>query len=178
MENGGPFITSAQQNVKFIYNLLKEHYTPLKFDDFTSDKIALDNGIRQGDPLTMILYQFYNANLLDIQMGVNEAASAYVVDVILVATAKDFEKTHEILEDKMMREGGAVDWSNKHNSKFEFSKLAVIDFCAQEQQEATTKLHTTQCHARTSAEHKIPWHNYGSTPGLEHTHCTHLEEGS
>lgn len=114
--------------VKFIHNLLKEHYTALKFDDYISDRIALDNGIGQGDLLSMILYQYYNADLLDVPTGVNEKASAYVDDAILVATAKDFEKTHDILADMMTREGGAVEWSNKHNSKFEFSKLALIDF--------------------------------------------------
>ena len=114
--------------VKFINNLLKERYTALKFDDYLSDKIALNNGIGQGDPLSMILYQYYNADLLDIPKGDKEAASAYVDDAILVATAKDFEKTHEVLADMMTREGGAVDWSNKHNSRFELSKLALIDF--------------------------------------------------
>ena len=114
--------------VKFIHNLLKEQYTTLKFNDYVSDRIALDNGIEQGDPLSMILYQYYNADLLDIPTGANETASAYVDDAILVATAKDFKKTHDILADMMTRAGGAVEWSNKHNSKFEFSKLALIDF--------------------------------------------------
>ena len=32
------------------------------------------------------------------------------------------------MKDMMTRAGGAVEWSIKHNSKFEFSKLALIDF--------------------------------------------------
>ena len=114
--------------VKFIHNLLKDRYTALKFDDFMSEAIELDNGIGQGDLLSMILYQFYNADLLNIPNGTKEAASAYVDDAILVATAKDFEGAHEILVDMMTRPGGAIDWSHKHNSRFEFSKLALIDF--------------------------------------------------
>lgn len=114
--------------VKFIKNLLKERYTPLKFDDYISEVIALDNGIGQGDLLSMILYQYYNADLLNIPNGTNEAASAYVDDVILVKTAKDFVGMHEILAALMTRHGGAIDWSNKHNSRFEFNKLALIDF--------------------------------------------------
>ena len=74
--------------VKFIHNLLKEQYTALKFDNYVSDRIALDNGIGQGDPLSMILYQYYNADLLDIPMGANETASAYVDDAILVTATK------------------------------------------------------------------------------------------
>ena len=114
--------------VKFIQNLLKERNTTLKFDDYISEKIALDNGIGQGDPLSMNLYQYYNADILDIPSGDHEAAAAYVDDAILVATAKDFTVTHNTLADMMSRTGGVVEWSNKHNSKFEFSKLALIDF--------------------------------------------------
>ena len=116
------------KTVKFIHNLLIDRQTTLKFDDFTSETVRLDNGIGQGDPLSMILYQFYNADLLDIPNNPNEAASAYVDDAILIATAKDFEGTHEILADMMTRRNGAIDWSKNHNSKFEFSKLALIDF--------------------------------------------------
>lgn len=114
--------------VEFICNMLKERSTALKFDDYTSDRIALDNGIGQGDPLSMALYQYYNADLIDIPTGANEAAAAYVDDAILIATASDFQQTHNILADMMTRPGGAVDWSNNHNSRFEFSKLALIDF--------------------------------------------------
>ncbi len=114
--------------VKFIHNLLKERYTTLKFDDHISDRIALDNGIGQGDPLSMVLYQYYNADILDIPSGPEESAAAYVDDAILIATASDFTESHRILADMMTRPGGAVEWSNEHNSRFEFSKLALMDF--------------------------------------------------
>jgi len=114
--------------VKFIHNLLKERHTTLKFDDHISDRINLDNGIGQGDPLSMILYQYYNADLLDIPNGPEESAAAYVDDAILVATARDFTETHKILADMMTRPEGAIKWAKDHNSQFEFSKLALIDF--------------------------------------------------
>ena len=37
--------------VKCIQSLLKERSTTLKFDDFISEKIVIDHGIGQGDPL-------------------------------------------------------------------------------------------------------------------------------
>ena len=114
--------------VKFIKNLLKDQYTALKFDNYMSEAIELDNRIGQGDLLSMVLYQYYNANLLNIPNNANEAASAYINDTILVTTAKDFEGTHKILVDMMTRPGGAIDWSNKHNSRFKFNKLVLIDF--------------------------------------------------
>ena len=52
--------------VAFLSNLLTGRRTHLKFDDYTSDWFDLDNGIGQGDPLSMLLYLFYNADLLDI----------------------------------------------------------------------------------------------------------------
>jgi ribonuclease HI len=114
--------------VKFTDNLLRNCTTKLKFDDYTSEDIPIGNGIGQGDPLSMVLYQYYNADLLDILDNTNESAMAYVDDAILIATGADFMETHEVLADMMTRKGGAIEWSNDHNSRFEFSKLALMDF--------------------------------------------------
>ena len=75
--------------------------------------------IGQGDPLSMVLYQYYNADLLDIPKLPSELAAAYVNDVILIVTAKTFKGVHTILADMMTREGGAMEWARQHNSKFE-----------------------------------------------------------
>lgn len=114
--------------VEFIWNMLRVCSTALKFDDYVSDNIKLNNGIEQGDLLSMVLYQFYNADLLDILNGTKEAAAAYVDDTILIATVTNFAQTHEILQDMMTRPGGTIEWSNNHNSRFDFSKLVLIDF--------------------------------------------------
>ena len=42
--------------VKFIANMLSDRSTTLRFDDHTSEPIPIDNGIGQGDPLSMALY--------------------------------------------------------------------------------------------------------------------------
>jgi len=52
--------------VKIIQQVLVDHHTRLKFDDFASDTILINNGIGQGDPLSMILYILYNTDLLEI----------------------------------------------------------------------------------------------------------------
>jgi ribonuclease HI/exonuclease III len=113
---------------RFVENMLKDRTTWLKFDDHVSESIEIDNGIGQGDPLSMVLYQYYNADLLDIPASAAEFAAAYVDDAILVATAKTFEDTHSMLENMMTREGGAIEWAKAHNSNFEMSKLALMDF--------------------------------------------------
>ena len=114
--------------VQFTENLLRDRTTTLKFDDHTSETILITNGIGQGDPLSMILYQYYNADLIDIPNNPNEAAMAYVDDAILIATGSDFTETHKTISDMMTRPRGALEWSKEHNLRFEFSKLALMDF--------------------------------------------------
>ena len=112
----------------FISEMLDGRSTRLKFDDHTSEPIKIDNGIGQGDPLSMVLYQFYNADILDIPTLSNESAIAYVDDALILATAKDFAATHNTLANMMTREGGIYNWSKTHNSPLEHSKIALIDF--------------------------------------------------
>ena len=114
--------------VSFVARMLKDRSTVLKFDGYISDTITLNNGIGQGDPLSMALYQFYNADLIEIPKNVDEEAIAYVDDAILIATGSDFVETHETLAEMMTRANGAIEWAEKHNSRFEYSKLALIDF--------------------------------------------------
>ena len=114
--------------MNFIRGMLSDRHTALKFDGYTSDPIEIDNGIGKGDPLSMVMYQFYNADLLDIPRDKSEGAIAYVDDTLLIATAECFEEAHDKLTDMMGRAGGVTDWSKTHNSPLEYSKLALIDF--------------------------------------------------
>ena len=114
---------------RYVANMLRDRSTTLRFDDHSSLPIAINNGIGQGDPLSMALYQFYNADLVEIPIeDEGEFAEAYVDDAILAAVADSFEEAHEKLKDMMLRENGAISWAKKHNSPFEYSKLALIDF--------------------------------------------------
>ncbi|KAF8274200.1 hypothetical protein EI94DRAFT_1794411 [Lactarius quietus] len=76
----------------------------------------------------MALYQYYNADILDIPRLSHEAAEAYIDDAILIATAKTFIEAHQTLVDMMSRDQGMIEWSKSHNSSIEYSKLALIDF--------------------------------------------------
>jgi hypothetical protein len=71
---------------------------------------------------------------------------AYVDDTILIATRANFKDMHTILSDMMTLDGGAIEWSNDHNSKFELSKLALMDFAhrnSKKVRQAMTLLNTT-----------------------------------
>ena len=165
--------------VEFIQNLLRGQYTALKFDDFTSSRIALNNGIRQGDPLSMVLYQYYNADLLDIPNSTGKAAATYMDDAILVATASDFMQTHKKLIDMMTRQGGAIEWSKPHNSRFKFSKLMLIDFAHRNKKmqrspvvlpDVTIEPSFSTKYLRVYLDQHLSWK-------LEYSHCPHHQEG-
>lgn len=117
-----------QELVSLVANMLKDRCTMLKFDEYKSESITLNNGIGHGDPLSMALYQVYNADLLEIPIGREEPAITYVDNAILIAFAEPFQEAHNRLLDMMTRPDGALEWAEKHNLRFELSKLALIDF--------------------------------------------------
>ena len=87
--------------------MLANRRNHLKFDDYESDWFTLDNGIVQGDPLSMLLYLFYNADMLDVPSSNREDCLGYVDDIALTVEAKTFNDVHQMLQDMINREGGA-----------------------------------------------------------------------
>jgi hypothetical protein len=114
--------------INFVHNMLKERVTTLRFDGYTMERIPIDNGIGQGDPLSMVMYQYYNADLIDIPKHPDEDAVAYVDDAFMLASGKDFSSAHRRIAAMMSREGGVENWSKTHSSPLEYSKLALINF--------------------------------------------------
>jgi hypothetical protein len=53
----------------------------------------------------MALYQFYNADLVEIPMSKHKGATMYIDSVILTATAESFQRAHKMLENIMTMEG-------------------------------------------------------------------------
>ena len=99
----------------------------MRFDDYVSEIIEINNGIGQGDPLSMLLYIIYNADLLELPDDeLTEDAIGYVDDIALLAIGNDFEETTNRLKTMMAKEDGGLQWSRDHNSKFEVSKSAVL----------------------------------------------------
>lgn len=113
--------------VKFIQQLLYNRRTKLKFDDYTSEEFNITNGIGQGDPLFMLLYILYNADLLNLPDNpMHEDAIGYVDDIALLAIRADFVETTQRLEMMMTKEDGGIQWSREHNSHFEVTKSSVL----------------------------------------------------
>jgi hypothetical protein len=90
--------------------------------------IQINNGTTQGCPLSMLFYAFYNAPLISIATNSNEASLGFVDDTMFLAIGNTLNDTHAILKDMMERPDGGFQWSISHNSPFELSKLALMDF--------------------------------------------------
>ena len=114
--------------VSYVGILLMGHQTQLKFDDYTSSWFELDNGIGQGNPLSMLLYLYYNSDVLEVPNGRDEVVLGYVDDMALVAVASNFRSAHRKLKKMMTWPASTVEWSGAHNSRFEATKSTLVDF--------------------------------------------------
>ena len=113
--------------VEFVAQLLTNRRTRLRFDNYISEYREITNGIGQGDPLSMLLYILYNADLLEIpDDNSQEDTLGYVDDIALIASGNTFEESTQRLKNMMTKEDGGLQWSIEHNSKFEVSKSAII----------------------------------------------------
>ena len=97
--------------ISFVKNLLSNRHTVLCFDDYVSLAIQITNGIRQGDPLSMILYIIYNSDILSIPkiaQKMNEYMLSHVDNTALLAIGCSFDNMHQILADMMTRNDGTI----------------------------------------------------------------------
>ena len=95
--------------VWFIKQLLHERKTRLKFNDYTLETTNITNGIGQGDPLSMLLYILYNADLLEIPNNSSkEDTIGYINDIALMAIGSNFEDTTDCLLKLMMKDKGGI----------------------------------------------------------------------
>ena len=112
--------------------MLYNHRIQPWFDNYISDTLNISNGITQGCPLSMPLYAFYNANLVYVDKGRNELSTGYIDDCwAFIAIGNTMDKAHCILKDMMECKNGGLEWLHNHNSQFELSKLAVMNFPTQ-----------------------------------------------
>ena len=103
--------------------------TRLRFDDFASDIFLIQRGIDQGCPLSVILYAFYNAALIeaaDPKKG--ETAEGSMDDAAVLVVGDTLAAVHTQMRDFMERPGGGEDWSETHHSPFSADKFGLVNF--------------------------------------------------
>ena len=115
--------------VKFVKSLLSNRRTRLRFNNFKSDTIQVQNSIGQGNLLSILLYIYYNTDLLNIPTNTQKKDTmGYINDITLLSIGNNFTETTEQIEDIMVREDGRQQWSIEHNSFFGVSKSAIAHF--------------------------------------------------
>lgn len=152
-----------EEYVTFITNMLRDRRTKLKFDDFKLDWVDIDNGIGQGDPLSMILYLYYNADLLDVVSSRHQSAVTYVDDANLYAEGNSYDKAYKNLNEMLLKQHSAREWTVTHNSRFEKSKFAVICFLRR-------RVPDPSWHGKTMPEPRPDFVYEGTHIKLQHHH--------
>ena len=77
----------------------------------------------------MLLYTLYNSDLIDLPDNPEaEDSLGYVDDIAPIAFSINLIETTNCLQNIMTKARGGLDWSLKHNSRFEVSRSAIMHF--------------------------------------------------
>lgn len=117
-----------QEITEWLRRRLAQRTTTLHFDGFCSAIFGVDNGLDQGDPVSVICYVIYNAGLLGIPLRRRrETMLLFVDDVALAVSGADFAETHARLKEVMEDDGGIFEWARLHNCSFGVEKFQLLD---------------------------------------------------
>ena len=118
-----------EEYVLFVRQMLANRHTHLKFNNFLLDWISIDNGIGQGDPLSMILYLYYNANPIDVVSSRSQAAITFIDNANLYAEGAIYEAAYYNLCNMLLKLSGAQEWTQTHSSRFKNPGLLSSASC-------------------------------------------------
>src|SRR5882672_8149571 len=121
-----------EQYTRWIKMKVEGRWTTMRFDGYTSEARRLRRGIDQGCPLSGIIFQLYNADLLEIgDSKRGEDAVGFVDDTLLLARAGTLGESNGKVKAMMEKEGGGIDWSRTHQCGFALDKFGVMGLTRQ-----------------------------------------------
>lgn len=82
------------QYTEWVQRRLQVQCTRIQFDDLLSDLLDIDNRCNQGDPISVVLYHFYNAGLkLMAKQSKGKMAPAFINDMTFLVAGNTFRQT-------------------------------------------------------------------------------------
>lgn len=113
--------------LKWVRDFLRERRITLITASYTTDERAINIGIPQRSPLLLILYLFYNADLLELCE--NDRFRISVTGFIDNVNILTYSTSTEGNCDKLRRIYIVCeDWARRHRSKFSAKKYELIHF--------------------------------------------------
>ena len=97
---------------------LTDCFTKLKFDDFILDHMPINNSTTQDNPMSMLLYGFYNVPLIEVASSQYKLSPGFVNDSMFLAVGATLQECHRKLKEMMERQGGGFERSISHISLF------------------------------------------------------------
>ena len=110
--------------VQWVGSFLTNRHTIVKTAEHTTSKLSIDLGLPRGSPLSLILYLFYNADLLDDSIKKGVAAQGFIDDITLIVTGKSIRGNNQKLANA--HNSVCESWRIKHGSKFSIPKYQLI----------------------------------------------------
>jgi hypothetical protein len=108
-----------------VEDFLKDKYIEIKIADFTLKKSRVNVNISQGSLVLLILYLFYNADLLDIYENsiLRTSLTGFIDDVNLLTygisvkgNCRNLKRIYNVYEN----------WAKRYGSKFNFKKYELL----------------------------------------------------
>ena len=111
--------------IKWISSFLSDRTTAVVLPEFAGRAESVLTGIPQGSPLSLTLYLFYNADLLEQCANDKVSTLGYVDDVSLLAVGDTPQHNTQALKIAHQK---AHSWAKKHGSVFAVPKYTLVHF--------------------------------------------------
>jgi len=117
-----------QEYTEWMRRRLENRQTTISFDNYQTTAFKVLNGLDQGDPHSGICYLIYNADLTKITvLKVSKWILLFVDDAVIIVCGKNFNETHENLQDIMECNRGIFNWAKSHNCEFGIEKFQSLN---------------------------------------------------
>lgn len=110
--------------VQWVASFLTKRHTIVYTNEHTTPKLSIDLGLSQGSPLSLILYLFCNADLLEDSAKKVVEAQGFIDDITLIATGRSTRGNNQKLA--KVQNNICEGWKTKHGSEFSIPKYQLI----------------------------------------------------